>query len=1433
MGHNLKGMRSLPSQTHRIVKWALLLLGAVLYSSATTAIAQGATASPSITSACVIDPAPHGITCYQSLFQAEAALRQLPNYGPYYYRAESAVTVYNPRQSSVLITYRLKNPPPSHFYAPGFSSIGKCEGSETDPKYMCATEQEAWDAARTYLDHANYNCDRPDIGITGAYHYPFDSIRLENINEDSVGIISFNYPVGTGVGLGYPPGGKYRAVTTKQKCMYPDRQNVTKIVYPETAWLINMLQKFECPIGFHVRIGYSAERVEDIKKSNPNFGPKPLKGTALCESSATAQIRVTTQQIGSCGTAHPCHPATGDKSRAEVDFRFAGLPFVRHYHSLGQVWGRSGIGTGWSIPYDMRMSGSALIDQDGTIETFTAIATTNANSSTQTTTYRGNNSPDRILIQQGTRPETSSYILHEIDGTIAYFAPGGRLTAIEHPEDVANSITLQYSGTANDSVLTSVTDGLGRMLHFEHDDDGHLVQIVQPDGHTVQYSYDSDDNLVAVDYGNAQIKRYTYHEAGLANADQRNLLTGIISEDGQRYASFSYDIQGRPVSSMLLDGTIASDGTANAVERTTLNYSSDTSVQVAEDGYGTRTFTIQPGLYRRILAISDANGSFTYQVDSDGRISAQTDPRGVTTTYGYTASYRAAQNEAVGTAQERDTKITRSEDNLLTREEIWSPGGDKPAGLMQIQTFAYDAAHRMTASCIIDPTIALARSYGCGTSTHPPAGVLQTLQTYCADGDSSCPLPGLRTSSTDGRGNTLYYDYYPADAAASCGSAAQTCAYRKGDLMRIRDGAGHNVFQVLAYDGAGRILSLVDSNGVNNTFLYDSRGRMQQMTTHNAQQADQVTQLTYTAEGELAQWVTPAGDAWQAQYDAALRLLGISNGKNQQLRYVLDKASNSINDTIRGEIFVPTPPAKAGGGTVAPPAKGNGPVIGRVDSLVKDATGRWSVQGWTCYRGYNTSLRVDVYAGPFVVQAHKIATGTASQPSDTGIAHTCQTDGSAYRFSVQLPENVQQDVGGQGVYVFGIAPTGQDSDNVQLDGSGVIVPVAGASSPSTIPAAYGPVIGRVDSLVKDASGRWSVQGWTCYQGYNNPLRVDVYAGPFVVQAHHIASGTANQPTDAGFARACHTGGSAYRFSVQLPENVQQDVGGQGVYVFGIAPTGQGSDNVQLDGSGVIVPVAGASSPSTIPAAYGPVIGRVDNLVKDATGRWSVQGWTCYRGYNNPLRVDVYAGPFVVQAHKIASGTANQPTDAGFARACQTGGSAYRFNVQLPENVQQDVGGQGVYVFGIAPTGQGSDNVQLDGSGVIVPVAGASSASIIPAAYGPVIGHIDNLVKDASGRWSVQGWACYRGYNNPIRVDVYLKRDANEANMSEIATAFANRLSDANMARACQTGGSAYRFDVQLPENVGSNSNVKYLYIYGISPTGTGNVLLDGSARAFR
>lgn len=200
--------------------------------------------------------------------------------------------------------------------------------------------------------------------ITGGYAQPFSTSNYtftETDADNRIGILSNN-----------PGDSAPQKKHLVQISCPPVSPSSPRDVFTE-SFTISKAQEFECPKGYYVKRGTSSSFAAP--------GDTWVKWPNLCESRKTATITVKTQQIASCGTLHPCHPATGDQSRSEVDFVSAGRPFTRYYHSSGQVWGPSGIGINWSLPYDMRLTNvdRTLIDETGSVETLSHVKSEGVN----------------------------------------------------------------------------------------------------------------------------------------------------------------------------------------------------------------------------------------------------------------------------------------------------------------------------------------------------------------------------------------------------------------------------------------------------------------------------------------------------------------------------------------------------------------------------------------------------------------------------------------------------------------------------------------------------------------------------------------------------------------------------------------------------------------------------------------------------------------------------------------------------------------------------------------------------------------------------------------------------------------------------------------------------------------------------------------------
>jgi YD repeat-containing protein len=176
--------------------------------------------------------------------------------------------------------------------------------------------------------------------------------------------------------------------------------------------------------------------------------------------------------------------------------------------------------------------------------------------------------------------------------------------------------------------------------------------------------------------------------------------------------------------------------------------------------------------------------------------------------------------------------------------------------------------------------------------------------TYCEQADATagtCPLVGLTTSvdgPLTGAGDTTAFAYYPSDDV-TCTASPTICPYRKGDLWKVTNALGQ-VTETLKYDGAGRVLSLKDPNGVITDFEYHPRGWLTARKTRGSDEAseadDQIMRIEYWPMGLVKKMTQPDG---AYTYDAARRLTDIADNAGNQIHYVLDDAGNRIKEDTK------------------------------------------------------------------------------------------------------------------------------------------------------------------------------------------------------------------------------------------------------------------------------------------------------------------------------------------------------------------------------------------------------------------------------------------------------------------------------------------------------------------------------------------------------
>lgn len=284
---------------------------------------------------------------------------------------------------------------------------------------------------------------------------------------------------------------------------------------------------------------------DGLSLTGPWSAPGCVPGTISINSAIPKLLGGLLGQPGACNCGDPISLGNGNLFESAVDYATYGqntLGFTRFYNSLSNSNTLASVlGGSWRSNFQryLRVLTATLViaeRADGRQLIFT-------HNGGQWTTDTDN---DVLLAESG-----PSWTLTDRDDTIETYSTLSAGEAFLETIRQRNGYTqtLHY-GTGNQ--LTSVSDSYGRVLLFTYHNNL-LDTLTTPDGLIVTYTYTSSgftpatqDRLSTVQYSTtpASTVSYLYENASLPFG-----LTGIIDEDGERYASWTYDAKGRVLTS--------------------------------------------------------------------------------------------------------------------------------------------------------------------------------------------------------------------------------------------------------------------------------------------------------------------------------------------------------------------------------------------------------------------------------------------------------------------------------------------------------------------------------------------------------------------------------------------------------------------------------------------------------------------------------------------------------------------------------------------------------------------------------------------------------------------------------------------------------------------------------------------------------------------
>ncbi len=326
---------------------------------------------------------------------------------------------------------------------------------------------------------------------------------------------------------------------------------------------------------------------------------------------------------------HPIHARIGNSLWPAADVTGSGLYPLRfqRFYSSSDFWEKAGLGEHWRHTYARRVS---LVESTH-VTTVTVLRPKgnrtyfNLDSGSWVSdpdiTARLDRLSDANGNPTGWRYTDKNDVTEEYDNE-------GRL--IKLTDRSGHERSLEYDIYTR---LNRVSDGFGHELTFSYDAENRIETVTAPDGGQYRYDYDGTGNLISITYPDDTpgddtdnpVQQYLYENAGFPHA-----LTGILDENGNRTATWTYDGAGRATTSKHADAT----------DNVSLVYNANGTTTVS-DALGKQTlfhFQLIHGVYKvsleeRQATATEPAASRLYTYDANGFLQSKTDWNGHLTTY--------------------------------------------------------------------------------------------------------------------------------------------------------------------------------------------------------------------------------------------------------------------------------------------------------------------------------------------------------------------------------------------------------------------------------------------------------------------------------------------------------------------------------------------------------------------------------------------------------------------------------------------------------------------------------------------------------------------------------------------------------------------------------------------------------------------------------